>query len=295
MARTKLLLSEAVRSLGANVSTTAAATMTVLIGMFLLGFLIGLATWGISLGDHYKRQLEVKVYFDRNATQNQINAVRTRLGSDSQVKSVTFITAEQGLVEMKKRNPQFFKAGPLPYNPLGPALTVLPKRAEDVTQINASLGNCPPQCLPGVHNVDDGKKITTTLLTVAHVIEAFFVFAVIGLLVSSMLLIGNTIRLAIFSRRREIEVMKLVGATNWFIRGPFMLEGLITGLAGSLAAILLLLLGKEIALPRIMPHVIRASDIHAWPFGMTALIILGTGLLVGAAGSGLTIRRFLQV
>ena len=295
MARTKLLLSEAVRSLGANVSTTAAATMTVLIGMFLLGFLIGLATWGISLGDHYKRQLEVKVYFDRNATQSQINAVRTRLGSDSQVKSVTFISAEKGLAEMKKRNPQFFEAGPLPYNPLGPALTVLPKRAEDVTRINASLGNCPPQCLPGVHNVDDGKKITTTLLTVAHVIEAFFVFAVIGLLVSSMLLIGNTIRLAIFSRRREIEVMKLVGATNWFIRGPFMLEGLITGLAGSLAAILLLLLGKEIALPRIMPHVIRASDIHAWPFGLTALIILGTGLLLGAAGSGLTIRRFLQV
>jgi cell division transport system permease protein len=295
MARTKLLLSEAVRSLGANVSTTAAATMTVLIGMFLLGFLIGLATWGISLGDHYKRQLEVKVYFDRNATQSQINAVRSRLGSDSQVKSVTFISAEQGLAEMKKKNPQFFKAGPLPYNPLGPALTVLPKRAEDVTQINASLGNCPPQCLPGVHNVDDGKKITTTLLTVAHVIEAFFVFAVIGLLVSSMLLIGNTIRLAIFSRRREIEVMKLVGATNWFIRGPFMLEGLITGLAGSLAAIVLLLLGKEIALPRIMPHVIRASDIHAWPFGLTALIILGTGLLLGAAGSGLTIRRFLQV
>jgi cell division transport system permease protein len=118
---------------------------------------------------------------------------------------------------------------------------------------------------------------------------------VIVLLVSSTLLIGNTIRLAIFSRRREIEVMKLVGATNWFIRGPFMLEGLITGLVGSLAAILLLVLGKEIALPRIMPHVIRASDIHAWPFGLTALIILGTGLLLGAAGSGLTIRRFLQV
>jgi cell division transport system permease protein len=89
--------------------------------------------------------------------------------------------------------------------------------------------------------------------------------------------------------------MKLVGATNWFIRGPFMLEGLITGLVGSLAAILLLVLGKELALPRIMPHVIRASDIHAWPFELIALIILGTGLLLGAAGSGLTIRRFLQV
>jgi cell division transport system permease protein len=74
-----------------------------------------------------------------------------------------------------------------------------------------------------------------------------------------------------------------------------MLEGLICGLAGSVAAILLLVLGKELALPRIMPHVIRASDIHALPFELTALIILGVGLILGAAGSGLTIRRFLQV
>src|SRR5438105_11193563 len=104
MARTKLLRSEAVRSLGANVSTTAAATMTVLIGMFLLGFLIGLATWGISLGDHYKRQLEVQVYFDRDATQAQVNAVKSRLVSDPRIKSIDFVSAAQGLAEMRKKN-----------------------------------------------------------------------------------------------------------------------------------------------------------------------------------------------
>ena len=296
MARFKLLLSEAVRSLFANVSTTAAATMTVLIGMFLLGFLIGLATWGISLGDHYKRQLEVKVYFDRDATQSQIAAVKSRLISDSRIKSIDFVSAEQGLAEMKKKNPQFFKAGPLPYNPLGPAFTVLPKRAEDVTQINSSLGNCPPDCLPGVHNVDDGKKITTTLLTVAHVIEAFFVFAVIGLLVSSMLLIGNTIRLAIFSRRREIEVMKLVGATNWFVRGPFMLEGLLCGLAGAVGAVVLLVLGKTLVLPTLLHGPLNGgSDVHAIAFPLNALVLVAIGLALGAAGSGLTIRRFLQI
>jgi cell division transport system permease protein len=296
-----------VRSLGANVSTTVAATMTVLIGMFLLGFLIGLSTWAFSLSDHYKNQLEVKVFFNRDATSSQMSAVASRLRADPRVKSIRFVSANEGLAYMRKHYPNFFKGGALPYNPLGPALTVLPKRAEDVVAINGSFGQCPganasrtsPQsnssCPPGVDRVDDGKKTATTLLTVAHVIEAFFVVAVIVLLVSSTLLIGNTIRLAIFSRRREIEVMKLVGATNWFIRGPFMLEGLITGIVGALGAVFLLILGKEIALPRIMPHVIRASDIHAWPFGFTALIVLGTGLLLGAAGSGLTIRRFLQV
>jgi len=293
VARFKLLLSEAVRSLFANVSTTAAATMTVLIGMFLLGFLIGLSTWAFSLSNHYKRELVVKVYFNHGVADSgkEVNAVRAKLAANPLVKSVTPVTAEQGLAQMRKKNPELFQGSTLPYNPLGPALTVQPKRGEDTVKIADTLQPRPP----GVHDVNYGKKTAHKLLTAAKVIDIFFVLAVIVLLVSSTLLIGNTIRLAIFSRRREIEVMKLVGATNWFIRGPFMLEGLITGLVGSLAAILLRALGKEIALPRIMPHVIRASDIHAWPFGVTALIILGTGLLLGAAGSGLTIRRFLQV
>jgi len=293
VARFKLLLSEAVRSLFANVSTTAAATMTVLIGMFLLGFLIGLSTWAFSLSNHYKHELVVKVYFNHGVADNgkEVNAVRAKLAASTLVKSVTPVTAEEGLAQMRKKNPELFQGSTLPYNPLGPALTVQPKRGEDTVKIAETLQPRPP----GVHDVNYGKKTAHKLLTAAKVIDIFFVLAVIVLLVSSTLLIGNTIRLAIFSRRREIEVMKLVGATNWFIRGPFMLEGLITGLVGSLAAILLLALGKEIALPRIMPHVIRASDIHAWPFGLTALIILGTGLLLGAAGSGLTIRRFLQV
>jgi cell division transport system permease protein len=291
MQRFRLLMGEAVHSLGANVSTTAAATMTVLIGMFLLGFLIGLSTWAFSLSNHYKHELVVKVFFDKDASATQENAVRVRLQSSPLVKSVTFVSANEGLKQMQQKNPQLFKSGTLPYNPLGDAFKVQPNRGEDTEKIAQSLQPAPP----GVHDVNYGKKTAHKLLTAAKVIDVFFVLAVIVLLVSSTLLIANTIRLAIFSRRREIEVMKLVGATNWFVRGPFMLEGLLTGLAGSVAAILLLLLGKELALPRIMPHVIRASDIHAWPFELTALIILAVGLLLGAAGSGLTIRRFLQV
>ena len=116
-----------------------------------------------------------------------------------------------------------------------------------------------------------------------------------GLVVASTLLIANTIRLSIFARRREIEVMKLVGATNWFVRGPFMLEGLLCGLVGSAFAVVLLVLGKEIALPLVIRHLDSGSDVHAWPFYRDAVLLLGAGLLLGAAGSGLTLRRFLQV
>jgi cell division transport system permease protein len=90
--------------------------------------------------------------------------------------------------------------------------------------------------------------------------------------------------------------MKLVGATNWFIRGPFMLEGLLCGLVGSVLAVILLLLGKTIALPSVLPHIGGgSSDVHALSFTLNALALLVAGLLLGALGSGLTLRRFLQV
>ena len=115
------------------------------------------------------------------------------------------------------------------------------------------------------------------------------------LLAASTILIANTIRLSIFARRREIEVMKLVGATNWFVRGPFMLEGVLTGLAGSLAAVILLFIGREIAIPQILGHVQNDPDVRALAFAWTAAILVAIGLAVGALGSGLTLRRFLQV
>ena len=289
MAHLKLLFAEAVRSLGANVSTTVAATMTVLIGMFLLGFLIGLATWGFSVSNHYKRELVVKVFFARDATNKDIAKVRTLLAADPRVKSTALVDPEKALKNVEKQYP-VYKTVKLPSNPLGWALTVQPKRGEDTQAIASSLTKAK---LAGVSDVNYGKKTAHRLLEVAKWIDIFFIIAVVILVISSTLLIANTIRLAIFARRREIEVMKLVGATNWFVRGPFMLEGLMTGLAGAIGAIILLVLGKAIVLQHI--NLIRGTDIHAWPFELTALVILAMGLLVGAAGSGLTIRRFLRV
>jgi len=288
VARLKLLFSEAIRSLGANVSTTVAATMTVLIGMFLLGFLIGLATWGFSVGNHYKRELVVKVFFDKDATTKQIASVRSRLAADPRVQSVAIVTPGEALKKVENQYPSY-KGAPLPSNPLGYTLTVQPRRGEDTPGIYNTLKPYPP----GVASATYGKKTAHRLLEVAKWIDIFFVIAVVILVISSTLLIANTIRLAIFARRREIEVMKLVGATNWFVRGPFMLEGLMTGVAGALGAIILLVLGKAIVLQHI--NLIQGTDIHAWPFELTALVILAMGLLVGAAGSGLTIRRFLKV
>ena len=295
--RLRVVISEAVRSIAANLSTTFAAILTVLIAMFILGLAIGLGTWTLSWSNHVKKELLVKVFFctpsapgcKGDATTAQIEAVREQLLAMDEVKSIRFISKEDALEIMQRRSPELTRD--LPGNPLPASYEVTPKRGEDVEAIAKRLEPAPA----GVHKVDYGKKTAQRVLRVARVFEIVFLAAVLLLLVASTLLIANTIRLSIFSRRREIEVMKLVGATNWFVRGPFMLEGLICGLAGSAIAVLLLLIGKEVALPAILGHFDTASDVKALAFGFNALILLGAGLFIGAFGSGLTLHRFLRV
>jgi len=147
-----------------------------------------------------------------------------------------------------------------------------------------------------VTEVRYAKKTADKVLQVARVCTVLSVLGIAVLLIAATILIGNTIRLSIFARRREIEVMKLVGASNWFVRGPFILEGMICALGGSLFAVLLLLLGKELVLPVIGAGSDSAeSDVQALAFVWNAAIIIGVGLLLGAVGSGITLRRFLNV
>jgi cell division transport system permease protein len=289
----KLLVSEAWRSLGANLSTTVAATLTVLIGMFILGLFIALGTWTVSWSNHVKSELIVKVNYLHTAPKSDVNTLARQLAQNPYVKpgGVHYVSKAEGWEYMKKHYPEL--AANSPSNPLGDRLDVTPDKPEDVDKLYKSiLANGKP---PGVDAVTDAKKKSQTILRVAHAIEIVFTIATLILITASVLLISNTIRLSIFSRRREIEVMKLVGATNWFVRGPFMLEGLFTGLMGALLAIFFLILGKAIALPAILGHFTHDPTVHAMSFPLVSLILLGMGLGLGALGSGVTIRRFLRV
>ena len=290
MTRLRMIMSEAWRSLTASMSTTIAATMTVLVALFVLGSTIGLGTWVLSYRDHIKKQLLVKVYFNLDATPRQINRVGAKFDPkvNPLVQKIVFVPKTEALARMKKRNPEFFKGG-LSYNPLPDAYEITPKQGEFISQISAQLRPPPP----GVDEVNNGGKTSKRVLRVGGVISIVFLVGVILLVIASTMLIANTIRLSIFSRRREIEVMKLVGATNWFVRGPFMVEGLLCGLGGAIAAVILLVLGKEVALPLI--DIGHSKDAHAMPFELNALILLGIGLLLGVSGTALTLRRFLQV
>jgi cell division transport system permease protein len=318
MSQVRLLFSEAWSSIRMNLSTTFAATMTVLIGMCLLGLFIALGTWVLSWSNHIQKELQVQVYActissmpdcKANVTKAQEHAVLLSLRHTSHVQHVTFVPKAKALAECKKTNCSDLASAfsILPGNPLPDTWIVTPTQGKYTPVIGRELCHSHYAGVEPCATAKSGRlgdmggvhwesNITKHVLTVAKVISLVFLIAVILLVIAATLLIANTIRLSIFARRREIEVMKLVGATNWFIRGPFMLEGLLCGIVGSLLAVILLLLGKTIALPSILPHLGgNNGGVHAWSFTVNAALLLLAGVVLGALGSGLTLRRFLKV
>jgi cell division transport system permease protein len=301
--RLRVVVGEALRSLGASMSTTVAATLTVLIGMFVLGMTIALGTWVLSWSNHAEKQLLDKVYLCQSGrpgcsgdvTVKQTEQIRLMLARDARVKRHTYISEKEALERMRKRYPEL--VANLTYNPLPASFEVLPVKAELTDDIKADLLTAGPGGTKpaGIESIKDGGEKARKVVKVGSIIEAVFLVGLVVLLIASTLLIANTIRLSIFARRREIEVMKLVGATNWFVRGPFMIEGLLCGLIGSVGAVVLLLVGKQVVMPALPNWESDNSDIQALAFELTALMILGAGLLLGAVGSALTLHRFLRV
>jgi cell division transport system permease protein len=293
--RGRLFVGEALRSITGNLSTTIAATMTVLIGMFLLGLFIALGSWVVSWSTNVKDEIVVKAFFSTepgaNVRRHDAAELAQRLRTLPQVEKVDIVSPQAGIEEMRKDFPELVEG--LATNPLPWSLRITPREGEEAAAIANRLDPLPPK----VDKVDYGKETTDRILSTARIIEIAFLVAAVILLAASTILIANTIRLSIFSRRREIEVMKLVGATNWFVRGPFMLEGLICGLVGSVLAVILLLLGRELALPEIFSDTIKDADadVQAWAFPVVAAILVVLGLGIGALGSGITLRRFLRV
>jgi cell division transport system permease protein len=146
-----------------------------------------------------------------------------------------------------------------------------------------------------IESVKQRKDDTNKILTATRVVKLAMGMLAVLLLVASILLISNTIRLSLFSRRREVEVMKLVGATDWFIRWPFVIEGVVLGALGGVVAILLLLVGKLALIDPLASDFALIAAPKTIDFGLLALLLLAASVGVSAAGSGLSLRRFLRV
>lgn len=295
----RFFVAEALRSIRANAAVSVAATVTVLIAVFILGAFIPSFLYVQSTVDSQKSRLDIDVYLADSATVSQVNGIKTQLAvlqDGGDIASFTYVSPEEGLKVLRERLSDPSVLDELTSNPLPAKFNVKPTDPARSQAIIDSLKDSP--ALHASLGIKYGKTIADKLLTVARFIQWAGLALISILLVASILLIGNTIRLSIFARRREVEVMKLVGATNWFIRWPFVIEGIVCGLIGAALAVGLLwavkitvvdtwIQGADDALTR--------DQATALAFPLLGLLLIVSGAVVGALGSGITLRRFLKV
>jgi cell division transport system permease protein len=295
----RFFVAEALRSIRANAAVSVAATVTVLIAVFILGAFIPSFLYVQSTVDSQKERVDINVFIADAATVPQVEGLRsqlTALQERGEVESFVYVSKEEALVKLRDRlnDPSILEE--LPGNPLPASFEVKPTDPARSDAIIAELQDSP--AIDTELGISYGKETADRLLSVARFIQWAGLGLISILLVASILLIGNTIRLSIFARRREVEVMKLVGATNWFIRWPFVIEGIICGLIGAALSVALLFAVKVTVVDtwiRDADSDLTRDQATTLGFPLLGLMLILAGAVVGALGSGITLRRFLRV
>jgi cell division transport system permease protein len=305
MSRLLFFTQEAFRALRRNGAPSMAAIVTTVVTVILLGVLIPIFQTTQAKSDQVRDSLEFRVAIFDDATQPEIAKLEGQLQAIPHVASVRLISKSEALHELtedlgKKKSSELLTQ--LHSNPLPANFEVKADDASNLDSVRAAVTppgpNGKPQAIsPIVQDVfdrqEDSKKIeqvTSALKIVLTVITAL-------LIIASLMLVGNTIRLSIYTRRREVEVMRLVGATRWFIRWPFMIEGVVVGFFGGLVAILILWLGKLTIVDPLSNSIgfLAAQNATTLSFPALVAILFAAAVLVSAVGSGVTLRRFLKV
>ncbi len=281
-----------------NAVPSFAALASVLVTTLVLGVFIPVVEATNGAANDVRGRVLVDVDMNANASAAEVARVRGELEKAPHVKSIQYVSKQQGYEQQKKANPQAFAL--IGYNPLPDIFRVTPDRPENSAALRAELDQSSPLGTrlvtdPAIAAVQNRQAQTNTILSATRVIKITMALLAALLVVASILLISNTIRLSLFSRRREVEVMKLVGATDWFIRWPFVLEGLFLGAIGGAAAIGLLALAKVTLVDPLANTVKLISQPDMIAFPLLIAILMGCAIAVSAAGSGISLRRFLRV
>lgn len=290
---------EALRSIKRNPIPSFAAMASVLVTLLVLGVFIPMVQATTGAANEVRGRVLLDVYMQRDATPSDLARVRRRITDNTpHVKKVEFVSKAQAYREESKRNPEAYRL--LGSNPLPDTFRVTPDNPDN---INAILNSLAPADGAGHRHVVDQsidlvrnrKDETNKILTVTKLVKWSMVILTSLLVLASVLLVSNTIRLSLFSRRREVEVMKLVGATDWFIRWPFMIEGVVLGTLGGVMAILILAVGKIALIDPLSKDFALIAAPETIGFFALGALLLGASVAVSAAGSGLSLRRFLRV
>jgi cell division transport system permease protein len=309
MGRVFFFIREGLRALRRSAAPGLASIVTVCITVLLLGVLIPVLQTTNGKTNQVRDQVGLRIFLNdvngQQAPADQIQSLQAKLEAIPHVKQVQFVDKNQALSilsdRLKAENREDITAQlPGTHNPLPASFNVTPDDLSNLAAVRNAVtppgaNGQPTPISPLISDIgdsrDDASKIsgaTTAIRWVLAVVSAL-------LLVASLLLVANTIRLSIYARRREVEVMRLVGATNWFIRWPFMVEGLVCGLVGAGIAIGFLFIGKQVIVDPLANNFNLIASGHTIPFASLALVLLCVAMGVSAMGSGLTLRRFLRI
>jgi cell division transport system permease protein len=289
---------EALRALRRNAVPSFAAMATVLVTVLVLGVFIPVVQATTGAADAVRSKVIADVYLKTDATRADIDRVGRLIRGLPTVARVEFVSKQQAYNEERKRNPQAYEL--LGSNPLPDTFRVTPRNPDEIGQIRDALappgaGGGRTVADPAIDEVRNRQEDTNKILSVTRMVKLTMALLAALLVVASVLLIANTIRLSLYARRREVEVMKLVGATDWFIRWPFVLEGVLVGALGGLVAILLLAVVKIAVVDPLAADFALISAPRTINFELLIAVLLGAAVGVSAAGSGLSLRRFLRV
>jgi cell division transport system permease protein len=299
--RWKFFVIEALKSLRGNFATTVAAVVTVLVVMFIAGVGIALGSYVYNYSNKVRDDVTIRAYLKDSATASQISEIQRTIAETPGVQqdSLQFVSKDDAILRLRKQLGKDSEMLKMTLgNPLPASFEFKAENPDQTAQIAKAIAGLPGLDPPtaGLPNPDYGAGKADRVLRTAGTITLVLLGMGVVLAIAAVLLIGNTIRLSIFARRREVEVMKLVGATNWFVRLPFMIEGMVCGVVGAvLAAILLALSYQTLLADRVQASMTSGGGPEAIAFPLLVLLLIAAGLGIGALGSGLTMRRFLQV
>jgi len=294
-------IKEAFRSISRNAIPSFAAMASVLVTVLVLGVFIPVVQATTGAANEVRGRVLVDVYLKKDATKNDVDRVQALLRRTDHVGKVEYVSKAQAYAQEKQRNPEAYEL--LGTNPLPDTFRVTPDDPDNVLKLRDALAptavNRPPsQRTPidgAIDQVKNRKDETTKILTATRVVKLAMGGLAVLLVIASVLLISNTIRLSLFSRRREVEVMKLVGATDSFIRWPFVIEGIVLGGLGGVLAVLLLGIGKIAFLDPLASDFALIAAPQTIGFALLAGLLLVASVAVSAAGSSLSLRKFLRV
>jgi cell division transport system permease protein len=296
-------IAEALRALRRSAAPSLAAIVTVILTTLLLGVFIPVIRASSTTTENVRSQLALEVFMDVEATKKQAKSVQREIDAIPHVARTEYVSKAQGLKDLRSElGNDAVSEGitQLRQNPLPILIIVRPDDPNNLDSIQAAItppgpDGEPTPISPSIDTVSDGQGAAEDIRTVANAVKIVLLVIAVLLLVVSLMLIANTIRLSIYARRREIEVMKLVGATNWFIRWPFVLEGLIVGLVGAALAVGILWAGKLTIIDPLAENFNLIDNFSTIGFGPLVITLMAAAIVVSALGSGVTLRRFLRV